>query len=453
MLTTLPYGPADRADLHVHSHWSDGALSPVELVDLAVAHGLRTLAVTDHAEVRAFPELAFAALERGLLPLPGVELNSADGDFLGYCFDPLDPDLLAFLELVREQRAERIGLLLRRLGTLVDPGALAAEAAPGPISRTAIARHLVARGSFPSTDAVFRELLGRCGSHYEPGTAPSADACIAAIRAAGGIAVEAHPQFTPRPQGLDAHFRDLAERGVAGIEAADESTASAARAAGLLAVGGSNFHGVGVTAARFAERVVDGPTLRTLVGASSWPKRSLWRAANLSRAELRASFAPERVELRSARLSHLLDRPPARPAAAAPRPFVLVGPSAVGRESIVERELVRAGARPTQRSAVASYPELAWDLYGMRSPTDLLRFELDRHLFGPAARRGTVIHFAEPRPLDLRALKIAIRRALGPLRFHHVRRGDHADTCITTHVHLPDRERLAHECGILAAAR
>ena len=67
-------------DLHAHSHYSDGTLSPVQLLDLAEEKGLFALALTDHNTVAGLAEFMAAAEGRSLEAVPGVEFSA---DYLG----------------------------------------------------------------------------------------------------------------------------------------------------------------------------------------------------------------------------------------------------------------------------------------------------------------------------------------------------------------------------------
>jgi len=65
-----------RADLHAHTHFSDGALSPEALVALALERELAALAITDHDTVEALGPAREAARDAIEL-VPGIELSSA----------------------------------------------------------------------------------------------------------------------------------------------------------------------------------------------------------------------------------------------------------------------------------------------------------------------------------------------------------------------------------------
>src|SRR5207253_10573535 len=82
---------AGGVDLHSHTTASDGVLAPRELVRLAVRHGVRVLAVTDHDSTAGLPEAIEEAAGHGLEIVPGLEINcdvpGSEIHVLGYCVD------------------------------------------------------------------------------------------------------------------------------------------------------------------------------------------------------------------------------------------------------------------------------------------------------------------------------------------------------------------------------
>lgn len=472
-----------RSDLHIHSHWSDGALSPEDLAAASAAAGLCAAALTDHAEVRGYPAFAAAAARLGVHAIPGVELNGDDGDLLGLFIDHQNEALLSFLESVRAARLRRIDRTLHRLrelGIPVDPAALSTAAAPGIPSRTTIARELVRGGVCATIDEVFARLLGRRGRAYVPADAPPLDSCLAAITAAGGVAVLAHPHFDifGDEAALRRTLRRLACVGLAACEVLPPDSRvsapswfhAALRSAmadlHLLPVGGSNFHGEGLTAARLGAPSTGGDVLGRLAGRlppaalhRNFFRRMHWRSVNLTPEEFCAALDPPTIDLSGNDFPGLLDLPPPpedRPAVP-PVPFVLLGPSAATSGDAVVEALTSRGASILARLPTDRYPEIAWTLYGMARGDavsrgrDLLRFLLDRHLFGAGSARGEIVFYTGLPLAGSRSLKIALRRRIGPLLFHRLRRDSLTDIHFTSHLHMPDPHRLPLECAHLAA--
>ena len=242
-----------RVDLHAHTIFSDGQLSPEELVELALERGVVALGVTDHDTVEALPR-ALAAGEGRLRIVPGIEISSVlDGNdlhILGYFVDHESESLRERLRSFREERRNRaLGIMarLRELGSPVDEAAVFAAAEPGVVGRPHVAHALVRAGHVPSVEMAFQHFLGPRGSAFVPRPAfHSADA-IGCIREAGGAAVLAHPG----PMLAISAVERLREAGLDGIEiwhpmhgtAAIRRWREVARRLELIESGGSDFHG------------------------------------------------------------------------------------------------------------------------------------------------------------------------------------------------------------------
>ena len=100
-----------RADLHLHSDYSDGCCPPAEIFSRAVAKGLGILSITDHDTVAHLSPARQQAARTGILFIPGVEFSASRGErdvhLLGYGVDENEPALLEYLEQVRRRRLER----------------------------------------------------------------------------------------------------------------------------------------------------------------------------------------------------------------------------------------------------------------------------------------------------------------------------------------------------------
>ena len=246
--------PAGRGvDLHVHTYFSDGILSPEAVVALATQRGLAALAITDHDSLESL-EPARQAVGPSLDLVPGIELSSLyeglDLHILGYYLDPGYEGLSKRLDRFRVDRQERalaMIKLLSDLGVELDPAEVVGLAGPGVIGRPHIARAMVRAGHVPSLEDAFRHYLGRGGRAFVPRTSFKAHEAIELIQAAGGISVIAHPG----PLLPDRILEDLAEAGLQGIEVWHPQHNSAtirryralAQRLGLIETGGSDFHG------------------------------------------------------------------------------------------------------------------------------------------------------------------------------------------------------------------
>jgi hypothetical protein len=242
-----------RVDLHTHTFFSDGQLTPEELVDHALAREVAILGITDHDTVEAMPR-TLAAGEGRLRIVPGIEISSTldghDLHMLGYFIDYLSESLLERLQAFRGERRQRALAIMQRLreqGAPVDENAVFASAEPGVVGRPHVAAALVRAGHVPSVDQAFQKYLGSRGTAFVPRPAFPSEEAIACIRDAGGAAVLAHPG----PALPETVVERLADAGLDGIEVwhpmhgapAIRRWRMAAKRLHLIESGGSDFHG------------------------------------------------------------------------------------------------------------------------------------------------------------------------------------------------------------------
>ena len=246
------------SDLHTHTTISDGILSPAELVNQAAAAGVTYLAITDHDSTDGLPEAERAAAAHpGLTLIPGIEISTdvPDGEahMLGYLFDTENADLQATLASFRDDRVERARRMVENLARLGVPVAwerVQQIAGDGAIGRPHIAQALMEADHVPSIRDAFDRYISNDGPAYAGRRKMAPEEAIRLIRAYGGLPVLAHPAETP---GLEDMLPSMVETGLTGIEVyyglypAEERDKyqKLADTHGLLATGGSDYHGPG----------------------------------------------------------------------------------------------------------------------------------------------------------------------------------------------------------------
>ena len=62
-------------DLHIHTTYSDGVLSPEEVGETAVRAGLSAIAITDHDITDGIERAVMVGSKYGLDIIPGIELS------------------------------------------------------------------------------------------------------------------------------------------------------------------------------------------------------------------------------------------------------------------------------------------------------------------------------------------------------------------------------------------
>ncbi len=189
-------------DLHMHTYYSDGSLSPEEMVRRACERGITLVSVTDHDGTGGTAGAAAEAGRLGISFVNGAEFSTADAGgtkmhILGYGFDPEDREIRRICEEMRESRAERNELLFRALNGLgydIPPDEVPG-AANGYISKPQIAAALVARGIVPDVASAFDEIFDRPEIRALQKRKTDTVRAIKAVTSAGGTAVLAHPML------------------------------------------------------------------------------------------------------------------------------------------------------------------------------------------------------------------------------------------------------------------
>jgi predicted metal-dependent phosphoesterase TrpH len=251
--------PEFRADLHVHTFYSDGTDSPFEVLHKARQAGLSGLSITDHYTIEAYtPELFSCADDLKIRLLPGVELSSEVGDtsvhILGYRIDLNRQPFRQFLAEMIERRTDRNRKILLRLQERKIPiteeelVAYAGRGVSNPtVGRPHIAALLVQKGYAATLQQAFDVYLQEGALCYVPGIKYSPKEVIDEIHRAGGKAVLAHPHFLKR----GSFLRELLALPLDGIEcyygtlnkAQEAPWVEIAKEKGWIATGGSDYHG------------------------------------------------------------------------------------------------------------------------------------------------------------------------------------------------------------------
>lgn len=253
-------------DLHVHSTASDGTLTPLEVLDLALQSNLSAISLTDHDTIAGVLALSAAKIPPEIKFITGVEISCAPlPDFghkgsihmLGYRFNPDDRALNAMLaasRTARETRTPQILAKLDRLGIQIRSAELsAAFEHHTQFSRPHIAAVMVQKGYAQSVNDAFDRFLGTGQAAYVHRYRPSCREAIERVKAADGLPVLAHPGLLMDPRGaaFEQMIMDLKRFGLAGIEAyspnhrpeEEQYYLSVAQRNNLLVTGGSDFHG------------------------------------------------------------------------------------------------------------------------------------------------------------------------------------------------------------------
>jgi len=226
------------------------------LVEEAASRGVRILALTDHDTVAGIGEARTAGERLGVEIIPGVELSAAlpgggEVHLLGYFVDVEDPVFLAQLTGYARARSERMERMVERLNRIGAPVALERVrqiAGHGTVGRPHLGRALVEAGHAEDLSDAFARYIGGGKPAFVPRPRVDPRDAIALVIAAGGVPVLAHPFSTG---GVESVLDRLVPAGLAGMEVDygeyvpedREILRQIATRRGLIATGGSDYHG------------------------------------------------------------------------------------------------------------------------------------------------------------------------------------------------------------------
>ena len=192
----MPY-----ADLHMHTHYSDGWATPESLIAEVVARGLQVISVTDHNSQRVYPELVPLAAEAGIELIAGVEISThwAEGewgsrvDLLAYGMDRNDVEFQAFLMACKAEAEQQTVIACEQLNSMGIPITMDDVRATNP-RYPAVGTLVWALEDRGFTDS-FKESarLFRAAWKAVPPSSLSTQDAIKRVHDAGGVTSLAHP--------------------------------------------------------------------------------------------------------------------------------------------------------------------------------------------------------------------------------------------------------------------
>ena len=267
----------DRYDLHIHSHYSDGDLSPIQLLQLAKEKQLKGISITDHDTVGAYSEKVFEEARKLEIELVlGVEISSFHKDenvhVLGYNFDLADSSFHEFLQEVRKRRRERNEMILEKLqekGFDITKQELKSTFSIQSLGRMHIAKVMQQKGYVSSIQEAFRKYLKDNGPCYVKGEKFSTSEVIEMIQKAKGKAILAHPHLLHSSNILKS-LLDLPFDGIEvfyGVKPLkeEEKYLRIAQEKHFLITGGSDFHGEDKPYAKMGSSWIDTEKVKKLI--------------------------------------------------------------------------------------------------------------------------------------------------------------------------------------------
>ena len=249
-------------DLHTHTTISDGTDTPAQLINKALASGIKVLALTDHDSIAGWDE-ARTHLRPGMDLVLGSEISCQTEDgisvhMLGLLFDSNNKELQDVLAQTRDNRFGRMQRIITRMndaGIEINMEEVLAQLSEGAtLGRPHLADAMVAKGLAKNRDEIFEKWLHNDSPYYVAHYSPTPERAIALIKAAGGVSVIAHPMASLRGRTVSVEsFSSYVEAGLDAIEVFHRDHTGEQRNLlraivkdlGVLRTGSSDYHGTG----------------------------------------------------------------------------------------------------------------------------------------------------------------------------------------------------------------
>lgn len=247
-------------DLHMHSIFSDGTLTPTQLVERAKKNKIEVMAITDHDNVDGLKEGRTEAEKVGITFVNGIEVSAdfknKDIHILGYFLNLEDQIFLEWLKNLQKKRRNRTLEMLKklsRLGIEISLAEVQDEALGNVMGRPHIAKMIIKKGFATTMDEVFDRYLGDGKPAYVPKVGVDMLEVVKKLKANGAVVILAHPHLISHSDDTVVNIIDsLVKSGLDGLELyypnidirKKNKLLKIANKRGLILTGGSDFHGL-----------------------------------------------------------------------------------------------------------------------------------------------------------------------------------------------------------------
>lgn len=242
------------ADLHIHSSYSDGELTPEEIVKLAIKNDIKCISITDHDTIES--QYIINEEHKGIDIISGVEFSciykEIDVHILGYFVDIKNKTLIETLNEIKYNRISRVKKILKKLALYnidIDIEDVLINSNMS-IGRGNIANAMVKKGYCSNYKEAFLKYLAKGKLAYVKGQKMSVKDVIGIINDSGGMAVVAHPGKIYKKIIVESIIKTFKCYGLKGIEVYHPSHTreqtnlfyNLSKKYKLMITGGSDFH-------------------------------------------------------------------------------------------------------------------------------------------------------------------------------------------------------------------
>lgn len=187
-------------DLHTHSYYSDGSLSPKSLIKLAEQNAVEMLSITDHDNVDAYHQIK--TVQTKIKIIPGIEFSTS-WNKIGIHIVGLNVDIqsgyllnaISYQKKIRLDRAEIIAKKMEKFGLYDAIEKIKLGKNVNQIGRPDFAQLLVAEGIAKDWNQAFKKYLGSGRAGDVKNDWLDFKAVLKVIKLSGGVPVLAHPLY------------------------------------------------------------------------------------------------------------------------------------------------------------------------------------------------------------------------------------------------------------------
>ena len=265
----VPYKASDKIiDLHTHTNYSDGDLSPSELIKLAIEKRVGTLAITDHDTLDGIKKIDRSdslIIDSGIQIINGIELSAKNSKgrmyILGYDIDINDTNLNRRMEELKDNSINSVLSIMEQLKRDYDIVFRYNDIKELVNSKHNLGRidlaKLCVKYEYASSiqDAFDKYLIEAYNKTRSISKSLSYEECIELILQSGGIPILAHPKSLELSEKeFLILLKEMINIGLNGIEVYHSSHTEEemkfyleiANRYNLLISGGSDYHGTSV---------------------------------------------------------------------------------------------------------------------------------------------------------------------------------------------------------------